>query len=346
MTSDSFFTQEPCPKGFDSREIVSRAIEFRNPPRIPYSFYYHPNATDIISVFSNPVTVNKPSELGQTYVDHWGITWELTGRGWDHAIGHPLADLSALADFRFPDLANSSSFESLVPICGHARDAGKYIVAANPVMMYEQVRSLMGFEDHMIAHFDQPDQLGELLDILADMTIACINRYAEYGAVDGFMTWEDWGLQTGLQMDMELFRQFYKPRYQKIIDAAHNAGMHYIWHNCGKVNEMLEDKIEMGVDVVQFDQPQLLGHNDLIEIIGGNLCMWNTVDIQWSVLDQVSAAEIEQEVEDMVKAYRPNEFGGGFIARHYPQPWDIDLSEEKQKVIYDAFMVNGCSISA
>jgi len=345
MTSDSLFTQEPCPGGFDSREIVSRAIEFRDPPRIPYSFYYHPNATDIVSVFSTPLPVNKPSELGQTYVDNWGITWELTGRGWDHAIGHPLSDLSALDDFEFPDLADANLFESLAPICDGARDAGKYTVAANPVMMYEQIRSLMGFEDHMFAHFDQPDRLCELLDILADMTIACINRYAKCGAIDGFMTWEDWGLQTGLQMDMELFRRFYKPRYQRIIDAAHNAGMHYIWHNCGKIDAMLNDKIEMGVDVVQFDQPQLLGHDNLIEIMGGKMCMWNTVDIQWSVLDEVSTADIEQEVEAMMNVYRANEFSGGFIARHYPQPWDIDLSEEKQRVIYDAFMANGCSIN-
>ncbi len=325
-------------------EIVSRAIEFRDPPRTPYSFYYHPDATDIVTVFSNQLSVKKPPELGQTYVDNWGITWEVTGRGWDHAIRHPLSDLSALADYRFPDLADAELYSSLGSICSQAADAGKYIVAANPIGMFEQTRSLMGFENHMTAPYDQPDQLCELLDALADMTIACINRYADSGSINGFMTWEDWGLQTGLQMDMGLFRQFYRPRYQRIIDAAHNAGMHFIWHNCGLVNEMLNDKIEMAVDVVQFDQPMLLGHDKLIEITGGKLCMWNTVDIQWSVLDEVTAMDIEQEVEIMMETYRPNDFGGGFIARHYPQPWDIELSEEKQKVIYNAFMANGCAL--
>jgi uroporphyrinogen-III decarboxylase len=147
-------------------------------------------------------------------------------------------------------------------------------------------------------------------------------------------------------MDMDLFRQFYRPRYQRIIDAAHNAGMHYIWHNCGKVDDMLNDKIEMGVDVVQFDQPQLSGHDQLIAITGGKLCMWNTVDIQWSVLDEVTPSDIEREVETMIEAYKPNDFNGGFIARHYPQPWDIELSVEKQKIIHDAFMANGCALDS
>jgi hypothetical protein len=323
---------------------VSRAIEFRDPPRTPYSFYYHPNATDIVTVFSDQLLVEKPSALGQTYVDNWGITWEVTGRGWDHAIRHPLSDLSVLASYQFPDIAAEQHFATLAPLCHQAEEAGKYIVAANPVGMYEQARSLMGFENHMTAPYDQPDELCELLDVLADMTIACIDRFAETGAINGFMTWEDWGLQTGLQMDMGLFRRFYRPRYQRIIDAAHNVGMHYIWHNCGKVDEMLPDKIEMGVDVVQFDQPMLSGHDKLIEITGGKLCMWNTVDIQWSVLDDVTVMDIEQEVEVMMAAYRPNAFGGGFIARHYPQPWDIELSEEKQQAIYDAFMANGCAL--
>ena len=70
MADGNLFTTEPCPPGFDSREIVARAIEFRDPPRTPYSFYYHPNATDIITVFSDQLSVEKPPELGQTYVDN------------------------------------------------------------------------------------------------------------------------------------------------------------------------------------------------------------------------------------------------------------------------------------
>lgn len=346
MADNRLFAPEPCPPGFNSREIVSRAIEFRDPPRIPYSFYYHPTATDVAAVFINRSPVKKPSELGQTYIDSWGITWEVTGRGWDHAVGHPLSDLSAFSTYQFPDLAEDELYVPLVRDCTKANEVEKYIVAGNPVMMFEQIRSLMGFEDHMMAHYDQPDLLGNLLDILADMTIACIKQYAQASRVDAFMTWEDWGLQSGLQIDIEMFRQFYKPRYQRIIDAAHDAGMHFIWHNCGKVDEMFNDKIEMGVDVVQLDQPMIYDYQELIEITGGKLCLWNTVDIQWSVKDEVSAVDIEQEVKHMVDSLNPNEFDGGFIARHYPAPWDIDLSKEKQQRIYDAFMTNGCALNS
>jgi hypothetical protein len=35
-------------------------------------------------------------------------------------------------------------------------------------------------------------------------------------------------------------------------------------------------------------------------------------------------------------------FGGGFIARQYPQPRDIGMTQEKHLAIYEAFMEFGC----
>jgi hypothetical protein len=42
----------------------------------------------------------------------------------------------------------------------------------------------------------------------------------------------------------------------------------------------------------------------------------------------------------MVRVYDIERFKGGFIARHYLQPWDINLTPERQRIIYDAFMMN------
>ena len=106
--------------------------------------------------------------------------------------------------------------------------------------------------------------------------------------------------------------------------------------------DMFPDMIEIGVDVVQLDQPRLMGHQKLIDMLAGKLCMWNTVDIQWSVLDEVTDIEIRREVAEMVRIYAVKKYHGGYIAKHYPQPWDINLSPWKQRLIHDAFMENGC----
>jgi hypothetical protein len=95
--------------------------------------------------------------------------------------------------------------------------------------------------------------------------------------------------------------------------------------------------------VLQLDQPRLMGHENPIRELGGRVCMWNTVDIQWSVSETTSEAALEAEVSDMVRTYDVRKYQGGFIAKHYPSPWDIGLSVRRQRLIHRLFMQHGCT---
>ncbi len=339
----------PVPAGVTSREIVRKAIEFEAPERIPYSFI-RPFESDFCEMAVLGALLGGKGEgrapsagsRGDVYYDEWGVGQEITGRGWDHAVKAPLEDLAKLDDYDFPGVAKPARFDPLRPYVPRARQAGKYVLGFDPVMMFERARGLVGFEELMIAPYTQPRGLATLLDRLADLAIASIEQWARIGPVDGFMTWEDWGLQTTLQMKVETFREFYKPRYARIVEAAHRNGMHYVWHNCGQILDMLPDMIEIGTDVVQLDQPRLMGHQHLADEFGGRICFWNTADIQWSTRAELSDAQIHAEVCDMVRSF--DRFGGGFMARHYPQPADIELSAERQQVIYRAFLESGCAL--
>jgi len=329
----------PTPAGMTSRELVRRAIRFEDPPRIPYSFvvplesdFFEVILADRLSAERGP---DRPTELGAIYYDEWGVGQEVTGRGWDHAFEHPLADLSQVDDFPFPDLAAVDRFERLRPFIEEAARAGKYVVGFDPIMAFERMRSLVGFEELMVAPYIQPDGLRRLIARLTDLTVAIVNRWADLGQVDAFMTWEDWGLQTGLQMKIDTFREFYRPHYARIADAAHARGLHFIWHNCGQILDMIPDMIDMGVDVVQLDQPRLMGHDRLAQAFGGRICFWNTVDIQWSVEPGVTEGELRAEAKRMRQAY--GRFHGGFMARQYPQPQDIELAPERCLAIAQAF---------
>ena len=96
----------PTPPGFSSYEIVRRAIEFDAPPRIPYSFI-EPLESDFVEL---AVVVPSSGRLnmytipkGELAFDEWGVGWRGTGRGWGHADVSPLADLSALQRYQFPE---------------------------------------------------------------------------------------------------------------------------------------------------------------------------------------------------------------------------------------------------
>jgi hypothetical protein len=131
-----------------------------------------------------------------------------------------------------------------------------FVDAANGVEMWSaptrsraRLRGLIG-ENLMLALYTDRERFEQLLDKLTDMTIDVVRRYAEMGGVHSFMTWEDWGLQTSLQIRPKQWREIFKPRYARIIEAAHQGGMHYLWHSCGYIADIIPDMIEMGVDVL------------------------------------------------------------------------------------------------
>lgn len=333
----------PTPDGFTSREIVRRAIEFDNPPRVPYSFV-EPLQSDFAELaIVAPVT----GELnmyqvpkGELVFDKWGVGWRSSGRLWGHADVCPLADLSALDSYQFPEPMSPERIEMAGWVARLGAEAGKYVVGADPINSYEKMRGLMGFENMMVAMYADRERFERLLDRLTDMTVDVVRHYAEIGNVHAFMAWEDWGLQTGLQIKPSLWRDLFKPRYARIVDACHAAGMHYILHSCGFIWDIIPDFIEIGVDVLQLDQPRLMGIDRLADEFGGKICFWNTVDIQWSPSAEASEEEIRSEVRHMVEKF--GRFGGGFMARQYPQPRDIEMPPEKHRLIYQAFMDAGC----
>jgi len=95
-------------------------------------------------------------------------------------------------------------------------------------------------------------------------------------------------------------------------------------------------------DVVQLDQPRLMGHQRLSDEFGGRICFWNTADIQWSTRAEIADEQLHAEVCAMVRSF--DRFGGGFMARQYPQPDDIELSQQRHEVIYRAFLESGCAL--
>jgi len=342
---ETYLKPVSTPEGYTSREIVRRAIEFDDPPRVPYTFLDPPESDmlelGLVAEAAGTFFETSSVPVGEIYFDEWGVGQRATGRAWGHPEVCPLADLSALEDYQFPPVLHPEMIAAAKALVDLGNAAGKYVLGGDPVMGIERLRMLMGFENLMVALYTDRDRLEILLDKLTDMAIEGAGIWAEMGGVHGFVIVEDWGLQNSLQIRPELWREVFKPRYARLIEAVHRGGMHHIWHCCGYIIDIIPDMIEMGVDALQIDQPQVMGVDRLTEEFGGKICFWNPVDIQWSARAEVSNEEIREEAMHMLDRFA--RFGGGFIAKQYPQWWDIGLTSEKNHAIYEAFMEFGCA---
>ena len=310
-----------------SREIVSRTIRFQGAERLPYDLP-EKYACDIAWVDMSP----SPDERPSSGVDEWGSVWENIGVcNLGEVKDFPLKNWHDFDRLHIPDIHEPRRWESLKG----ARDrAGDKFLLANGISIYERVHFIRGLENTWIDIYESPDELGGLIDILVDMNLIAIERYADAGA-DGIIFCDDWGLQNSLMISPESWRKIWKPRYARIYKAAHDAGLLTFLHSCGYIVDIMDDLIEIGLDVIQMDQQENMGLELLGERFGGRITFYCPVDIQNTMIHG-SLENIRAYCQKMVKLLGRSQ--GGFIAKWYSDPIGAGHRQEAIDAMCEEFM--------
>jgi hypothetical protein len=108
-------------------------------------------------------------------------------------------------------------------------------------------------------------------------------------------------------------------------------------HSCGYILDIVPDLVEVGVDVLQLDQPRLLGVDRLAEC-SGRVAFWCPVDIQ-ATLPTGDLGKIEADALELIQ--RLGGKGGGFIAGYYGGYEAIGLDPAWQDAACRAFVRHG-----
>lgn len=195
-----------------------------------------------------------PYDKGGT--DWFGCAWEYM-----ETAGAPAPDCSQhvlddICDWRevveFPDL-DAWDWEraaKLDGVDGVDRDESLVDVVVL-IGLWERLHVLMGFEEALCALLEEPEEVGAFFDAMVEHKIKLIEKLAEHYQPDAITFHDDWGTQTGPFFSPETWRELIKPRQKRIIDAAHEHGIAFIQHSCGKYDDIIPDLPEIGVDVLQ-----------------------------------------------------------------------------------------------
>lgn len=322
-----------------SREIVRRCVEFRDPPRIGLHFAVAPirGRTWPLTDFACIGYKADPGFNPAAGKDEWGLsreTYDPTGENMGQVKEHPLGEgWEKLDTYRFPDFSKAARYAHLAADVARAHAGGKYVYGPIPSLML-LTADLRGMENWLLDHLVEPGSLARLLDMIVDARLRIIEAYAAAG-VDGVITWDDMGTNDRAMVSPGVFRDIYFPRYCKTCEALHERDMHFIHHCCGQVREYMGMFKEAGCDVIQLDQPNLMGIDWMAENFGGGMCFWNPVDIQTTIA-RGDLAAIEDEAHRQVWAF--GRYGGGFMVKAYQQPNSIGMSVEQSEAQYRAFI--------
>jgi uroporphyrinogen decarboxylase len=226
-------------------------------------------------------------------------------------MGEP--DLSRV---RFPpveEFLKNGEFTGAREECGKFPES--FRIVHIPWGLFERSWALRGFENALMDMAVNEPFYGRLLDRITGHLMLFVEKALEL-PIDGVMFGDDWGGQQGLMMGAERWRRFFKPRYRELYGRARDAGKAVLTHCCGNIEEILPDVIEIGLDVYESFQPEVMDIYAVKKKWGDKLTFWGGLGAQ-SIIPFGTPEEIRQEVSRM-KQELPK--GGGFILAPAKEP--------------------------
>ena len=136
-----------------------------------------------------------------------------------------------------------------------------------------------------------------------------------------------------------LWREEFFPRFERLCQVAHTCGIKVFMHSCGKIEAIVPGLIEAGVDLLQFDQPNLHGIDTLATYQeDNNITFWCPIDIQ-TTLQLKDRDAIEAKADEMLGKLWIGL--GGFVAGCYSDNASIGLDPEWQEIACRRFVERG-----
>ena len=269
--------------------------------------------SDVIVLAKGLVTTHyREFELGRdTYLTEWGLLTKKvpfkssrSGGYYTDIIGYPLKDKDNLSKFIPPDQEDEDFTEDIRLIEKYGKDY--YVSALVSNSIWEGYTYLRGIENALIDLVTDKD----FMNIIMNYHIALGKKYVKLGA-DSIFIGDDIGSKRALLIAPKLFREMIKPKIAFFISEMkkENKNVKVIYHTDGYIWDIIGDLVEIGLDVLNPFQSEVMDVIEFKKIWGKKLSIWGSISNQ-QTLPFGSKKDVENEVINRIKYCVP---GGGLL---------------------------------
>jgi uroporphyrinogen decarboxylase len=134
-----------------------------------------------------------------------------------------------------------------------------------PFGVFGTPRDLLGAEELLVAFYDGPDMIRDMMDHLTSLWLHVWEQVAQHVQIDQIHIWEDMSGKQGSLISPAMVREFMMPCYDRIADFAKRHGVRVISvdtdGNCGElvplmmahgVNVFMPFEIQAGNDLFDY----------------------------------------------------------------------------------------------
>ncbi len=241
------------------------------------------------------------------FKDYYGVVWNKTVDKTLGIVEDPPLNTASFKAYNFPETDNLPVYKFIKE--NKIRYPNHFHMLSLGFALFERAWSLAGMEKLLIYFLTEPDFVHELLDKISDYNIKVIKKGAAIGGIDCVHFGDDWGSQNDLLISKELWREFIKPRFKEMCRVTKELGLYVSLHSCGKVDELIPEMIECGVDVFDPFQPEVMDIWKLHEEYCKKITFWGGLSVQ-KTLPYGNIDDVRTESIKLLKEMAP---GGGYI---------------------------------
>lgn len=180
---------------------------------------------------------------------------------------------------------------------------GRYLLGRWWYCYFERLWSIRGMENALTDFYLYPEEVHKLFEKLTAFYMRIMERAKEELDVDGFFVSDDIGTQKAPFFSMEIFREFFKPYYKRLIEKAHELGTHFWLHSCGNIEPFLPELIEIGLDVIHPIQKNTMDEAEISRKYGDEICILSGIDVQY-LMAFGTPEEVRGEVDFLIDTYQ------------------------------------------
>ena len=246
--------------------------------------------------------------------DEWGIGTVPTEYEIPDYKYHPLATcrtVSEIEGYEWPDLDAGYRYTIMEQRTKEIQEKGYAVCGDLYQTIFETAWLMRGMEDFLSDLYLNPAVAHAICECITSIRVKQAARMAHAG-IDILRLGDDVVTQQGLMMSHDAYRSFFKNRIKRIIAAARreNPDILVFMHSCGRVEDMIEEFMDEGVDVINPVQPECNDLSMIVQRYGGKISFWGGIGVQ-SVMPHGTP-------EDVLRAMRETMVilgsGGGWLA--------------------------------
>ena len=317
------------------KEVVDRAIAFNRPSRVPVVFWNRDQDQGDVMLYHLSLGAEPrrgaPVNAWDWSLNEWGYRLESMNDG---TMGHPVeahwAELPEAGRLAVPPLRADERLAAAPRFFARCED--RYRLASLDLSGFTVYTLLRGFENAMQDFCLEPERFGAIMDAILDWECELMAMAARAG-FHGIHLADDWGTQGGLMISPAMWRELFKGRYRRQFARAHELGLHVWYHSCGDFAAIAGDFHEIGVDVLNIAQPNVVDLEAVGRRLAGRQCFMMPISYQ-TVSISGSPADIRAEARRMYDLLASER--GGFIG--YVEEYAcMGMSQENYRACGEAF---------